>query len=71
MATLIDTTPGIGKREGGWADRLFSKDTCTPEYQELKFTLHKKLLDRINERVRACAASHSRASMFQTIVEIG
>jgi pilus assembly protein CpaF len=49
-------------REVGWVNRLFKQEDSTPEYQELKFTLHRKLLDRINlealstmsgERVRA------------------
>ena len=35
-------------RETGWVNRLFSREGYTPEYQELKFTLHRKLLDRIN-----------------------
>ena len=43
-------------------NRLLNREQSTPEYQELKFTLHRKLLDRINleilspmagERVRA------------------
>jgi pilus assembly protein CpaF len=43
-------------------NRLLKREQSTPEYQELKFTLHRKLLDRINleilspmagERVRA------------------
>src|SRR5258708_1070780 len=49
-------------RESAWVDRLFSNQGLSPEYQELKFILHRKLLDRINleilssvgvERVRA------------------
>jgi hypothetical protein len=35
-------------RETGWVNRLFSREGSTPEYQELEFTLHRKLLDRIN-----------------------
>ena len=35
-------------RETGWVNRLFTQEGYTPEYQELKFTLHRKLLDRIN-----------------------
>jgi hypothetical protein len=35
-------------REAGWVNRLFTREGSTPEYQELKFTLHRKLLDRIN-----------------------
>jgi pilus assembly protein CpaF len=46
----------------GWVSRLFNPQAHSPEYQELKFSLHRKLLDRINlevlssvstERVRA------------------
>ncbi len=49
-------------QETGWVDRLFTQQGFSPEYQELKFVLHRKLLDRINleilssvgvERVRA------------------
>jgi pilus assembly protein CpaF len=36
------------RRETGWVNRLFRHEESTPEYQELKFTLHRKLLDRIN-----------------------
>src|SRR5690242_20622399 len=36
------------ERETGWVNRLFSHEESTLEYQELKFTLHRKLLDRIN-----------------------
>jgi pilus assembly protein CpaF len=50
------------KEEPGWVGRLFSQQALSTEYQELKFRLHRKLLDRINleilasvsvERVRA------------------
>src|SRR5215213_7044769 len=34
--------------QNGWESRLFSPGEFTPETQELKFTLHRKLLDRIN-----------------------
>src|SRR5882762_8591484 len=49
-------------RESGWVDRLFTQQNFSPAYQDLKFVLHRKLLDRINlellssvsvERVRA------------------
>src|SRR5579862_8032483 len=39
---------GMSLQQTGWVDRLFSNHTVSPEYQELKFTLHRKLLDRIN-----------------------
>src|ERR1022692_3496528 len=41
-------------KQVSWQERLFQnasdqpKNTLQPEYQQLKFTLHRKLLDRIN-----------------------
>ncbi len=35
-------------QEAGWVGRLFNPQSYTPEYQALKFALHRKLLDRIN-----------------------
>src|SRR5216684_3369987 len=57
-----NSTQAIMTREPGWVGRLFSTEAFSPQYQELKFILHRKLLDRINlellssvsvERVRA------------------
>jgi len=50
MPTVLDRTPA---RETSWEQRLFMqaarpKGPLRPECQELKFTLHRKLLDRIN-----------------------
>jgi len=63
MASVMEPVSRTGQnRETGWVNRLFTTEGSTPEYQELKFTLHRKLLDRINlealssmsgERVRA------------------
>lgn len=36
------------KSDAGWVNRLFSRQTYSPEYQELKFRLHRNLLHRIN-----------------------
>jgi pilus assembly protein CpaF len=36
------------EQDPGWVGRLFNPQSYTPEYQELKFALHRKLLDRIN-----------------------
>jgi len=38
-------------------DRLFNPQSYTPEYQELKFTLHRKLLDRLNLEALSSVAS--------------
>src|SRR5438034_8987391 len=50
MATQLDVKPS---QELTWDQRLLrnagkSKNAFKPEYQELKFTLHRKLLDKIN-----------------------
>ncbi len=37
--------------DAGWVNRLFAAQTPSPEYQELKFALHRKLLERINLEV--------------------
>ena len=54
MATVVNganAATALAAREPGWVGRLFNKQTYTPEYMELKFTLHRKLLDRINLEV--------------------
>src|SRR5579872_1953161 len=38
----------LANRDNSWESRLFRKDSYAPEYQELKFALHRKLLDRVN-----------------------
>jgi len=38
-------------QEPGWVGRLFSNQAFNRDYQELKFILHRKLLDRINLEV--------------------
>src|SRR3984885_1704869 len=48
MATLNSLNGHAESKETGWVGRLFNREGYTPEYQELKFTLHRKLLDRIN-----------------------
>ena len=58
-------------RETGWVNRLFTKDGCTPEYQELKFTLHRKLLDRINlEALSSMAGERVRAEIRAAVAKL-
>jgi pilus assembly protein CpaF len=49
----MSTNPTLQSRAGdsGWVNRLFSAQAPSPEYQELKFALHRKLLERINLEV--------------------
>jgi pilus assembly protein CpaF len=63
MATESVATPGLGA-EAGWVSRLFSQQAPTPEYQELKFALHRKLLERINlEALSSIAGERVRAEI--------
>jgi pilus assembly protein CpaF len=49
MATAADaTSKAFVNRDGPSGARMLGKHAYTPEYQELKFALHRKLLDRIN-----------------------
>src|SRR5450755_4002335 len=46
---MVTTNGSLSKNgEAGWVNRLFSQDRAALEHQELKFALHRKLLDRIN-----------------------
>ncbi len=58
-------------RESGWVNRLFSKEGYTPEYQELKFTLHRKLLDGINvEALSSMAGERVRAEIRAAVAKL-
>src|SRR5215475_6009353 len=68
----IDTTMRTGKAsETGWVNRLFEREGYTPEYQELKFTLHRKLLDRINlEALSSMAGDRVRAEIRAAVAKL-
>src|SRR6478735_1394582 len=72
MASMIESGARSGEgRETGWVSRLFSRDGYTPEYQELKFTLHKKLLDRINlEALSSMASERVRAEVRSAVATL-
>src|ERR1700688_4663784 len=58
-------------REPAWVDRLFSRDNFNPEYQELKFTLHRKLLDRINlELLSSVAVDRVRSEVRGAVARL-
>ncbi len=48
MSTTFGPQQSLAKKEAGWVGRLFSDQPLRAEHQELKFILHRKLLDRIN-----------------------
>src|SRR5579872_6968525 len=72
MAAVLDHNPRAGEnRETGWVNRLFNRDGYTPEYQELKFTLHRKLLDRINlEALSSMAGERVRAEIRAAVAKL-
>ena len=41
-------TTAVLKKDAAWVTRLFNRQNYPPEYLDLKFTLHRKLLTRIN-----------------------
>src|ERR1700692_2945915 len=73
MPAVLDRMPKPGdNRETGWVNRLFSREGYTPEYQELKFTLHRKLLDRINlEALSSMAGERVRAEIRAAVAKLG
>src|SRR5471030_970896 len=69
MGALLDSIERPGEnRESGWVNRLFTKEGSTPEYHELKFTLHRKLLDRINLDVLSSMAGERVRAEIRTAV---
>src|SRR5437764_4682981 len=72
MAAVLEPVSRNGnERETGWVNRLFTKEGCTPEYQELKFTLHRKLLDRINlEALSSMAGERVRAEIRAAVAKL-
>jgi pilus assembly protein CpaF len=71
MATSTASSDGRNlpvKNDAGWVMRLFSRQTYSPEYQELKFSLHRKLLHRINlEAVSVMPEGQVRSEIRQAV----
>src|SRR5438132_782615 len=69
---LTETVQRTGaNREAGWVNRLFTSEGYTPEHQELKFTLHRKLLDRINlEALSSMAGERARAEIRAAVARL-
>src|ERR1700676_3894046 len=70
MATI---QPGISGNapEAEWLTRLENRDHTGVEYQELKFTIHRKLLDRINlEALSSLAGERARAAIRIAVAKL-
>ena len=58
----------LAARENGWVGRLFTNNAISLEYQELKFILHRKLLDRINLEALSTVVGDRMRSEVRTAV---
>src|SRR5579859_999266 len=73
LTTNADARPG---QELTWDQRLLrnsgrNKNALRPEYQELKFTLHRKLLDKINlEALATIDNQRVRAEVRQAVISL-
>jgi len=76
MATTarIDSSFGTkvpAVREPAWVSRLFARQSLTPEYQDLKFSLHKKLLTRVNlDAISALAEPQMRHEIRSAVAQL-
>jgi pilus assembly protein CpaF len=58
-------------QEAGWVTRMANRDNTGAEYQELKFTIHRKLLDRINlEALSSLAGERARAEIRIAVAKL-
>jgi len=72
VSTLTNlTTTRPADREPGWAQRLSGRQAFAPEYQELKFSLHRKLLERINlEALSTLAPERVRSEIRSAVARL-
>ena len=63
-APSTNSASSANSAEAGWVQRLTNRESSGPEYQELKFSIHRKLLDRINlEALSSLASERARAEI--------
>lgn len=64
-------TAVAGRAEAGWVTRMSNRDGTGAEYQELKFTIHRKLIDRINlEALSSLAGERARAEVRAAVARL-
>jgi pilus assembly protein CpaF len=70
MSAMPSEFNGNGQ-EAGWVTRLANRDHTGAEYQELKFTIHRKLLDRINlEALSSLAGERARGEIRIAVAKL-
>jgi pilus assembly protein CpaF len=64
-------TTSVAPKEQNWVTRLMTQQPISPEYQNLKFALHRKLLDRVNlQLLSSLASDHVRAEIRSVLVRL-
>src|SRR3974377_397345 len=58
----------LAKREAAWVMRLFNRESYPREFQELKFTLHRNLLNRINLEAMSMLPEEQMRNEIRTAV---
>jgi pilus assembly protein CpaF len=68
---MASNSTTVMQQEPGWVGRLFTREAFSREYQELKFVLHRKLLDRINlEILSSVANDRMRAEVRSAVAKL-
>jgi pilus assembly protein CpaF len=71
MATATINGSAPPGPEAGWVQRLSNRESTGAEYQELKFSIHRKLLDRINlEALSSLASERARAEIRVAVARL-
>ncbi len=70
-ATQTGFNGHVNGQEAGWVTRLANREHTGVEYQELKFTIHRKLLDRINlEALSSLAGERARSEIRIAVAKL-
>jgi pilus assembly protein CpaF len=76
LPTFDSKPPAVSGQQLSWEQRLLkttgqNRGSLKPEYQELKFTLHRKLLDKINlEALATIDNQRVRAEVRQAVISL-
>ncbi|MFN7996689.1 MAG: CpaF family protein [Bryobacteraceae bacterium] len=69
MSTPWSGSPAL--QDSKWVERLFHSAQYTPEYQQLKFSLHHQLLDRINlEALSSISNDRARLEIRTALIRL-
>src|SRR5580693_7557073 len=71
IPTAAETAMTPPRQEAGWVTRMASRDGTGTEYQELKFAIHRKLIDRINlEALSSLAGERARSEIRVAVAKL-